>query len=60
MRRHIRKTKGPTAQCVVCNTRCALRLDGLIRLHRKDHGAWPNATCAGSHMRPVRETIQAP
>lgn len=59
----IRKTKGPTAQCVVCNLRYALRLDGLIRMHPATSvQTIPNRdrTCPGSRVKPVQGSIQAP
>lgn len=58
----IRKTKGPTAQCQVCNLRYALRLDGLIRMHPSPVQTIPNRdrTCPGSRVKPVRGSIKAP
>jgi hypothetical protein len=58
----IRKTKGPTAKCVVCNFRYALRLDGLIRMHPASVQTIPNQdrTCPGSRVKPVQGSIEAP
>lgn len=64
MTRYIRKTRGPTAICQVCGVRRALNLNGGIRMHedldKLVNKTWTQATCPGSHQRPVAGTIKAP